>query len=529
MMKINREGLSTLFQMIVSGVLFFGTIGLVVLLVVNKRKPEKQPDTRKAPLVQLIEVGAYLADSKIEVTGVTMPFREITIAAEVTGVITEKTEACKAGRYVDEGTHLLSIDSEKYDLAVKRLESEVAEAKARQKRVAAELEAARKILELAESDFVLQQQERDRMEGLFQSKVISDAEWNQAQRTYNAAANAQTTQKSKVETLEAELEAQASLVDLKEVQLREARVDFQKAMIDAPANGVVITDDVQKDDFVQVGKTLLVFEDTSAAEIKCDLRADQLQRILDTQPEILNEKDRFKLPPLPARIQYSSNDRTYNWTGRLDRYDGLGLDERTRTAPCRIHVDQTVSQNGRRTLVRGMYVSVELNLGQQAGLLAIPAEALRAGNVIWAYQPITEKPAARDESTASEDDEAQPGDAERFGLEENEVLGELQKYRIEVVNRVNDHQGVEWVVAKRDEAVFREGTLLVISPIPQPIDGMKLRYQKGTVRQGIYTPPDDQPPTTGTAPSEPRQSSEKTDGEMGKLGNAAQPSREVIQ
>ncbi|MEC9094132.1 MAG: HlyD family efflux transporter periplasmic adaptor subunit, partial [Planctomycetota bacterium] len=239
---------------------------------------------------------------------------------------------------------------------------------------------------------------------------------------------------------EADVIAQKSLVALKLVQVEEAKVDFQKAVITAPSKGVIISDNVQKDDFVQPGTSLLVFEDTSAVEVRCDLRSDQLQAILETKDLRSQEGSRFSLPPLEAEICYESNDKLYHWSGRLDRYDGLGLDERTRTAPCRIRVDHTLSNNGQRTLVRGMYVSIELNLGKKQGLLALPSEAVHAGNVVWILES-----------------------------------GKLRKQKVNILNRVRRASEGEMVIVKAKSGDLDSGDRIIVSPIPQPVDGMDLR------------------------------------------------------
>lgn len=439
-MRLKRDGSTTRYQTVLSSIIFFGTIIVVAMLVAMKKAPKEAEDTRKAPLVETVQIPAYRGDIRIHVTGVALPFREVTMAAEVTGVITEKKNECRAGTYVSANQHLLSIDSQKYSLALERAKSEVAEAESRLKKIELDLKAAKEILELTIEDLQYQSTEKEKREQLFLQKAISETELNQARRNYIAAQNAEKTQRTRVATLQADVEAQKSLLELKKVQQQEKKIDFDKAIIRAPSDGVVISEDVQKDDFVQVGQPLLKFEDTSAIEIKCDLRSDQLYAVLQSRDWKATPENRFKLPRLDATITYRANDRAYVWNGKLDRYDGLGLDERTRTAPCRILVKNTLSTDGHLTLVRGMYVSVELNLGPRDGLMALPAEAVRAGNEVWLYDK-----------------------------------GKLRKKRIKVNSRiVKDSR--ELVIAQASKSI-QLGDQLIISPIPQPVDGMELRLK----------------------------------------------------
>lgn len=447
------------FQVVVSSILFFGTIAIVILLVNLKTLPSKDQDGRRAPLVECVTVAPYKENINISVSGIAVPFREINIAAEVTGAITAKTKACESGQFVKEGTELLSIDSEKYQLAKDRLVAELAEAEARQNKAKAELEGALAILELLDRDLTIQTTEYKTRESLFQNNAISKTEWTTSQRAMIAAENAKKVQSNRVATLEADLSAQKSLVALKKIQQEEAEIDFKKATITAPSDGVIIAESVQEDDFVQAGTPLLVFEDTSSVEVKCDLRADQLQTVLDAKTDHSDDNSRFKLPPLVAKITYEGNNETLEWEGVLIGYDGFGLDERTRTAPCRILVSDTKSKTGNRTLVRGMFVSVELIVGEQKGLLAIPAIALRAGNVVWVKEWYT--PPNADESIKESD---------------KKPYWALRKRFVRVMNR-NGLGDKEIAIIKSDPKGLQAGQSVILTPIPQPTDLMKLRVK----------------------------------------------------
>jgi multidrug efflux pump subunit AcrA (membrane-fusion protein) len=446
------------FQVVVSSILFFGTIAIVILLVNLKTPPSEITDGRQDPLVECITVVPYKENINISVSGIAVPFREINIAAEVTGAITEKTEACESGRFVRKGTELLAIDSEKYQLAKDRLVAELTEAEARQNKANAELEGARAILELLDRDLTIQTTEYKTRESLFQNNAISKTEWTTSQRAMIAAENAKKVQSNRVATLEADLSAQKSLVALKKIQQKEAEIDFKKATIKAPSDGVIITESVQKDDFVQAGTPLLVFEDTSAVEVKCDLRADQLQTVLNAKTDHSDDNSRFKLPPLEAKIFYKGNNEKFEWSGVLSGYDGFGLDERTRTAPCRILVKNTKSENGNRTLVRGMFVSVELVVGDRDGLLAVPANALRAGNMVWVTERYLPPPKA---------DEI---------IEESDKKGywALRKKSVQVMNRRGSGDDAI-VIIKADRNGLQAGQSVILSSIPQATDLMKLR------------------------------------------------------
>ena len=85
------------------------------------------------------------------------------------------------------------------------------------------------------------------------------------------------------------------------------------------------------------------------------------------------------------------SDVKFAWRGMLSRFDGIGWNEQTRTAACRVYVDnpravETIGQPASAAppaLVRGMYVSVLLHATPSTTLLRIPERAVRPGNSAW--------------------------------------------------------------------------------------------------------------------------------------------------
>ena len=440
----NEPPPSIKFQAIVSSCIIFGTIGIVVFLNSLKKGPSmigENTNGTEGTLVEIIRVKPFDQDIKINISGLVIPFREITIAAEVTGPITEKSQNCRAGQFVKstENEYLLKIDSQRYQLAKDRVLAEINEANARLKKAEDELTGESKILELTIDDQQSQEQEWKRRKLLFESAAISETEWVVAQKNFNAAKKALASQQNRINSLKNEMTALNSLVILKQNQLEVAEIDLDNATVRAPGTGVIVSTKVEKNDFVQPGSSLFVFEDTSEAEVRCDLRVDQLQSVLDTQTAA-EEGLQFELPKLPATIRYQRNDIVYEWEGILDRYDGLGLDERTRTAPCLVRVKKTLSKSGNLTLVRGMFVTVELNLGKKNGLLDIPAKGLRADKTVWRMQD------------------------NRLRIVPVKVFSFYSLGR----------DGQRAVIHHRPDD-FTVGHQLITSPIPLPSDNMKLR------------------------------------------------------
>ena len=174
---------------------------------------------------------------------------------------------------------------------------------------------------------------------------------------------------------------------------------------------MIVTESVEADSYVQKGTPLVVIEDTAAVEVKCNLRMDELYWIwnqTDQRPTTGADTTRadYQIPNTDVNVLYRLGNREYQWKGKLWRYDGIGLDERTRTVPCRVLVEAprdvqlldadaaSESMIGPPALVRGMFVALEILAKPRIPLLQVPEEAVQPGSTVWrcARQPTRHRP-----------------------------------------------------------------------------------------------------------------------------------------
>jgi multidrug efflux pump subunit AcrA (membrane-fusion protein) len=165
-------------------------IGVVTVKLLGTVQPSQRPKpdgsragrmrllapVRAARIQSLKNTGRAL---HLEVDGVVVPFREAAVAAEVAGRVVEKSSSCEAGQYVTAGTLLMKIDPTDYDLEIQRL------SRAQQAEYESLLEVdqetinTKRLVEVAEQDFELQEKELDRQkqlpEGFASEKEIDAA------------------------------------------------------------------------------------------------------------------------------------------------------------------------------------------------------------------------------------------------------------------------------------------------------------------------------------------------------------------
>ncbi len=397
------------------GILGLG-VGVLVLSILNRPVPAKQPEHKTIPSVKTVAVGSFDGDLILSVDGTVVPFREIDLAAEVTGRIVEKSDRCRAGRFVRADEPLIAIDPTDYRLEVKRLTQEKRQTEVNLQETQVEIENTERLLELAENDVEIQNNDVVRMQNLISQRAVSETEVDRALRGRVNARNARQILQNRLRLLNAQLDGVKAALELAKTKLELADLNLARTQITSPIDGVIVQEMVERDSYVQKGTALVRIEDTSAVEIICNLRTDQLAwlwrsaDLLSPSAAVASDHadplaDKYELPSARAEVVYGIDGREFVWQGVVSRYDGIGLDERTRTVPCRILVPDPTAVRLRRTLsvddsgtredskplaggptalIRGMFVNVHIKVPTNKGtLLRLPIEAVRPGDNVW--------------------------------------------------------------------------------------------------------------------------------------------------
>ena len=182
--------------------------------------------------------------------------------------------------------------------------------------------------------------------------------------------------------------------------LEKANLDLSRTTIKAPIDGLIVEDKGEQGSFVSKGTPLVTIEDTSAAEVRTSLKMDDLARIWggrrgDGSASTGHGRDAYDTP---ASVVFRVGEAAYEWDGVLSRQEGRGLDEKTRTLPCRVIIREpgrvraldrygaTMPQapaGAPRSLLRGMFVQVHVHVDSPESLVSIPDEAQRPNGEVW--------------------------------------------------------------------------------------------------------------------------------------------------
>jgi multidrug efflux pump subunit AcrA (membrane-fusion protein) len=485
-----------------AGVLVFMGLGQQAPKQVVSDLSDPRVILTKMPMVSIDSMQEYrgIETLDIDLSGTVVPFRQVTIGAEVAGRVVLKTDQCRIGRYVQRGDLLLKLNPKDYELEIERISSLKESEYAQQRELEQEISNIKRSLALAEEELQLQEKELARL-ALLPEGFASDTEQDQARRQRIASANQVVTFQNQLQLLQTRRTRIELAERLAETQLAQAQVNLERSEIRSPISGVIINETVQEDSYVQRADKLCIIEDTERVEVSCNLRTDQLLLILDQISDGTNKDSSsqvlrassYELPPTPVEISYQvagRSDTVYQWHGKLSRYEGIGLDTQSRTVPVRITVEnpRDVRRNGIAiteegngglpALVRGMFVDVKIMTKPRRPLVLIPKLGLKPGGQLWTFKPEVSQGISQIQSSNVGPD-LNMSNPEDWQVGRIEVIGGIKTIRISKVPHLGDR---EYWVAEADQRVS-PGVKLVTSPLANLIgDGTdKVRTAKSNM------------------------------------------------
>lgn len=422
-----------------------GAVGFYLLgePEVFKRPPEKPIP----PAVKTVAADEHTDGIQFVVDGVVVPYRQIQIAAQVSGRVEFKSSSCRVGRAVKKGDLLLTIEKEDYDLEVKRLTEELTQADASLAELNAELSTAEHQIASAEQQLEIELRQLKRSNDLVARRITSDAEVDDARRAELTSRNSLQTlvdQKKLILTRRIRLES-AKALGL--ANLEKAKLALKRTEIYSPIDGVVVSESVEQDGFVQTGSAVISLQDSSQLDVSCKLRMKQMHWLWQAATgEIRDVSQAYDFPETEATVLYSIGDNSYAWKGVVNRYDGAGVDSATRMVPCLVNVDDPLevtptsvgeekyATSSPPTLMTGMYVKVRIDARPPIKLVRLPQEAVQPGNTVWTRED-----------------------------------GKLRQKNISIATSSGD-----FVIAYQEADGLQAGDQVVVTPLATPVEGQEV-------------------------------------------------------
>lgn len=380
----------------VAPVVVLASSGFFVYAMGSRPTPErKKAPVKKSIPVETLQARVHTGPLDLEVSGVAIPFREVAVSSRVGGEVVFKADALSRGHYVEQGELLARIDPTDYKLQVANLTQELEQARLELERLSIDRTNTERLLTLHQEIVTLRENDLGRTQQLGRASAASKSNVETSQLALLSAKEEVTNHENSLRRYETDQTSLKNSIALAALRLEKAELELQRTEIRAPFAGVVIANHVEQNSHVSAGGVIATLEDTSAVEVRCHLRSEDMPFVLATPPSSQTSKSTprpgaaYQLPSIPVTIEYERGGHVCRWDGVLSRQDGLGVDEATRTVPVRIRVSQPVTRaeeslTGRTIpLMRGMFVKVFIHCRPAIPIAVFPESVLRPGKSVW--------------------------------------------------------------------------------------------------------------------------------------------------
>lgn len=359
--------------------------GVVVLgYRANHRVPPREvAASEPTRTLRTIRVPEVIAMPRAVGYGVAEPGRTWRAIAEVKGRVVEVHPDLQSGGFARAGDLLVRIDPTDYELAVEQLEAALAQLDARLAEIDAREANLRATLAIERDSLELSLTELERLEAVAASgegRAISKSTVDKERRSYLAQQGSVVAVESSLRLVPSERASAEADRRGKEVALAAARRDVERTRLVAPFDGRLSEVDVEVDQFVAAGQSLLVAHDLATTEVEAQIPVERMRNfVAEVDPGTSLTNSEF-LRGVEAVVRFQAGDVTIEWDARAVRGREL-LDPATRTIGIVVAVDEPYERaipGVRPPLVGGMFCEVELRRSAPAAHPVVPRLALRS-------------------------------------------------------------------------------------------------------------------------------------------------------
>jgi HlyD family secretion protein len=350
----------------------------------------------------------------VSASGKIYPETEVKIAPEVSGEIIALE--VQEGDSVRKGQLLVRINPAIYNSMVSQAEASVSQSRA------SSINAA-ELVGQAKSQFDLAQATFERNKKLYQSKVISAMEFEQAKAQYESA-------KAQYEAAKAAATGGHYSVQGAQAGLSQARENLRKTTIFAPTSGIISQLNVKLGERVvgtaqMAGTDMLTIADMSRLEVRVDVSETDIAKV-HVGDTTLIEADAYrnrKFKGVVSRIDVSSGATGIAQTVSADQVTNYTV--RIYILPESYSELAASLPKGKFVFKPGMSASVEIQTRRERDVLAVPVNAVTTRDwpdslkklhkdnsnvgdirqVVFVYDPKTKQVGIRDVKTGIQDNQ----------------------------------------------------------------------------------------------------------------------------
>ena len=352
---------------------------IAALLVIMRPKAERQVPPEKGRLVEVFPAKAEKVQIYIDAYGTVEPRETLKLVAEVRGQIVETDSGFREGGFVAKGTRLIQIDPRTYQLHAQRYQVQIKQAQAEIKRLQQEILNLQARIKIAKSDLSLAKNEYFRLKKLIERKVIAQSTLDKAEQQYLASQERLQALENQLALTGPQKEQLLAQRDMAKVLYQEARLDLERCVIGAPFDGWVLDKLIEVGQHVNVGQDLGRIYSAGLLDIEVRIAVKDFKWF----PAGLNS-----VAGLEAEIVFENQGDRNTWPGKVSRIKAK-MDDRTRTLPLVVEVDQTAMSEGSSDSLRlrpGMFVTVKIKGKVIDQAYVLPRHVVYPGDMVYTVE-----------------------------------------------------------------------------------------------------------------------------------------------
>jgi multidrug efflux pump subunit AcrA (membrane-fusion protein) len=408
-------------------VVLFIALVIAVVLVIMRPRAQRQVPVDKGLLVEVFSAKTENVEMVVDTFGTVAPRESLKLVAQVRGQIVALDPAFKEGGFVREKTRMIQIDPRTYSLAVERRKVQIKQAEAELKRLEQEVVNLKARMKIARSDVKLAKNEYLRLKKLVDRKVLAQSQLDKTEQAYLASQERLQALDNQLALIGPLKEQLIAARDMARVMHQEAELDLERSSIVAPFEGWVLEKAIEVGQHVNVGQSLGKIYNAGELDIEVRISAKDLKWF---------PADMGQETPIRVDVIYKTAGNEHVWKGHVARIKAM-MDERTRTLPMVIEVDETPATERPPNpfgLRPGMFVTVRIKGKKIQNVFVLPRYLVYPGDVVYTVEDDTLK---------------------------SNVVKILRGYKDTVI--IGDG--------------LSEGALIVKSPLSSPLDGMRVRVK----------------------------------------------------
>lgn len=351
--------------------------GLVIAIVALMVAAVYRAKTRKlGEEVEYAEVEKRTITERISASGKIFPEKEVKISSDVSGEIVELF--VMEGDSVRAGEILVKIDPDTYLSAVSRGEAALNDAKAQKAINEANVENSKAQLEQIQVQLNNAEKINERNESLFEEGVISEADLEATQTTYDQFRSNLKAAKASLASARKSVEAATYRIKSAEASLAELKTSLSRTTIAAPIDGVVSRLNIEQGERVvgtiqMTGTEIMRIANLSIMEVQVEVSENDILNV-EVDDEVEIEVDAFLDRTFTGRVTEIA--ASANTQGAM----ALTSDQVTNfVVKIRIHSESYSDLLNKRHEVPfkpGMTATVDILTQKAEDVLSIPIQAV---------------------------------------------------------------------------------------------------------------------------------------------------------